>query len=318
MRRTLFAGLLILIFAGVGRAQLRVELLLEQKQYLINESLHIGVRLVNHTGQTLNITGTNWLSFTVEDTEGYFVRRVRDTPAPEPFEVESTYMATQWIDIHRAFAFRENASYSLRARVRIEQWNEDIYSNPVKFEIIRGTKLWEQRFGLPGSGQPNQPEIRKYILQQANYLDELQLYVRVTDESENYVFKVQRLAPMVQVSRPEAQIDTLMQLHVLTQVGRSQFLHLVVDPDANMILRNTYEGTSRQRPQLRVSPSGSVFVAGGVRQLRRDDLPPSPIFTRPLPEPPPSEEGAKDADDAGSNDTPELTVPPDASTPDGR
>jgi len=279
--------LMALTLAVTAFAQVKVELLLEQRQFLLKETLGLGVRVINHSGRTLNLSGTNWLSLTVEDREDFVVKQLQEVPAPEPVVIETTYMATQWMDVGTVFDFRENNRYSLRARVHIEQWGEDVYSEPIEFEVIKGTRLWEQPVGLPGHpGEP--PEIRKYILQQANYLKELQLYARVTDASEGMVYRVVRLAPMVQVSQPEAQIDTLNRLHVLTQVGMRQFMHLSLDPDGRLVLRNTYEVVSA-RPQLKVSPAGSVYVSGGRRLLRKDDIPPSAILSRPLPPRPISE-----------------------------
>lgn len=286
-----------------AQAQVKVELLLDQKQYLLKESLPVGVRVINHSGRTLTFSGTNWLSFTAEEHGGFVVKELQDPPPPQKVNVETTYMATQWIDLGRTFDFAENKSYKLRARVHIDEWNENIFSDPVEFEIIKGSKLWEQQIGIPREpGQP--PEIRKYILQQANYLKDLQLYVRVTDAPEKMVYSVIRLAPMVQISQPEAQIDTLNRLHVLTQIGMRQFMHFCIDPDGRLVLRNTYQ-VAGKRPKLEVTQEGGVYVNGGSRMLRRDDIPPSPLLSEPLPERPEITNG--------DSNTPENAAPPAAS-----
>lgn len=284
----LMAGLTLAVFSA--HAQVKVELLLDQKQYLLREYLPVGVRIVNHSGQTLQFSGTAWLTFTVEDQQKLMVKQSADLPPPQPFSVDSSYMATQWIDIGQAFDLQDNHSYNLTARVHVGVWNQDFFSEPVHFEIIKGSKLWEQRIGIPGKpGQP--PEIRKYLLQQANYLKELQLYVRVTDASESRVFNVLRLGPMIEISQPQAQIDALNQLHVLAQTGMRQFVHVCVDPDGHLVLRNTYE-IAGKRPKLEVTKSGGVFVSGGNRMLRLDDIPPSAILSGPLHKQPGSEGGS--------------------------
>lgn len=279
----LIAGACLTAFLS-AHAQVKVELLLDQKQYLLKESLPVGVRVVNHSGRTLTFSGTNWLSFTVEDHDNFVVKQLQDSPPPQKMSVETSYMATQWIDVGRTFDFSENTSYRLRARVHIDEWNENIFSDPIEFEIVKGTMLWEQQIGIPRD--PSQPpEIRKYIVQQANYLKDLQLYVRVTDATEKVVYAVIRLAPMVQISQPEAQIDTLNRLHVLTQIGMRQFMHFCIDPDGHLVLRNTYRVAGR-RPKLEVTQDGGVYVNGGSRMLRKDDIPPSPLLSEPLPERP--------------------------------
>lgn len=297
---------LCLACAGSGMAQVKLELLLDQRQYLLKEPLELGIRLVNQSGQTLTIPGTNWLSLTVEDRDKFVVKTLAEMPAPQPVTIESTFMATQWIDIGDAFDFRENMSYQLNARVRIEQWGEDVYSKPVNFEIIKGTVLWHQQFGVPSEpGSP--PQMRKYILQQANYLNELQLYVRVTDLTERIIFKARRLAPMLLISQPEAQIDGLNRLHVLTQFGMRQFMHLCVDAGGDLLLRNTYEASGGVRPVLKTTEAGGVFVKGGLRLLRQDDIPPSALLNQPLPARP--EAPAAEPKDGGGRGASEQNLP---------
>jgi hypothetical protein len=276
----LLAGLLS---APMLHAQVKVEVLLrqerkqEQKQYLVKEPLEIGVRVVNHSGQKLNLTKGDWLSISVMDENDFAVKQIGAMPVAEDVSIESSYMATQWLDIGQTFDFKENARYSIRARVDVFDWSRDFYTDAKYFEMIRGASLWEQKFGVPVKTPGELPEIRNYILQQALYLAEPQLYLRITDDSGKTVHAVERLAPMIQVSRPEAQVDTLSRLHVFTQISMKDFVHIIIDPDGTIQQRDTYmiEG---YRPTLKVSPSGGVYVAGGIRQLRRTDIPTPSVF----------------------------------------
>jgi len=301
---------LLMACAGYAMAQVKLEILLDQRHYLLKEPLEVGIRVVNQSGQTLTIPGTSWLSLTVEDRDKFVVKTLTELPLPQPVTVDSTFMATQWIDIGDVFDFRENMSYKLNARVRIEQWGEEVYSKPVSFEIIKGTVLWQQPFGVPSEpGSP--PQMRKYILQQANYLDELQLYVRVTDLTERVIFKARRLAPMLLISQPEAQIDSLNRLHVLVQFGMRQFMHLCINPFGEIITRNTYE-VSGVRPMLKTTEAGGVFVKGGQRMLRHDDIPPSALLNRPLParpETPAADNPTEVQPGAGEQDLPAVEAP---------
>jgi hypothetical protein len=86
--------------------------------------------------------------------------------------------------------------------------------------VIDGAKLWSQTFGLPvPAGVTNRaPEVRKYTLEEANYLrSQLRMYVQVSDESETHIFKIRAIGPMVSFSQPEAQLDRLSHLHVMYQ-----------------------------------------------------------------------------------------------------
>lgn len=260
------------MFSPVLNAQVKLELLLDQDQFLVKESVEIGVRVVNHSGQTLNLKKGDWLSVSVVDSDDFAVRQIGAMPIPEDVSIESSYMATQWLDIGETFDFRENSRYTVRARLDVKDWKRDYYSKAKNFEMIRGASLWEQKIGVPTEQAGGVPEFRTYVLQQALYLKKPQLYVRITDESGNNVYAVQRIAPMIQVSRPEAQVDTLSRLHVFTQVSMKDFVHVVIDPKGDIQQRHTYQ-IGGYRPSLKVSPSGGVFVAGGVRKLRRTDIP---------------------------------------------
>ncbi len=280
IRRMLFrisALLAAVLFASTLHAQVKVEVLLRQNQFLVKETLEVGVRVVNHSGQPLKLTKGDWLTLSVIDENDFAVKQITAMPVAEDITVESSYMVTQWLDIGQSFEFKENARYSVRARVDVFDWKRDFYSEPRKFEMIRGASLWEQKFGVPPKAPGMEPEFRTYILQQALYLTEPQLYLRITDESGKNVYSVERLAPFIQVSRPEAQVDTLSRLHVFTQISMRDFVHIVIDPDGKIQQRDTYviEG---YRPTLKVSPSGGVYVAGGTRQLRRTDIPTPRIF----------------------------------------
>jgi len=75
-----------------------------------------------------------------------------------------------------------------------------VTSPPKGFDVINGARLWSQVFGVPlPAGVTNrQPEVRKYTLEEANYLhSQLRMYVRVSDESGTTVFKVRPVGPMV-------------------------------------------------------------------------------------------------------------------------
>ena len=84
------------------------------------------------------------------------------------------------------------------------------------------------------------PEARKYTLQQANYIKQLTLYVRVTDLTEQRVFKVLPVGPLLSFSRPEARIDRDSNLHLLFQTGARSFLYQVINPEGDLLARQTH------------------------------------------------------------------------------
>ena len=116
------------------------------------------------------------------------------------------------------------------------------------------------------------PEVRRYALEQANYLrSQLRLYLRLTD-ADGHVMKVFPLGPMVSFGNPEHQIDKESQLHVLYQNGARAFNYTVVDPNGEIVVRQTHDYVST-RPRLQLNEAGKVVVVGGSRRITASDVP---------------------------------------------
>lgn len=260
------------VFTSAGLAQVSVELNLDQEQFLAGESVEVGVRITNFSGQTLHLGADNdWLHFSVEGRDNYVVPMTGEVPVLGAFDVESSSVATRRIDLAPCFALFKPGHYLVTVTMKLKDWDKEVMSKPKPLDIIAGTKLWEQEFGIPGpSGNP--PEVRKYALQQATHLKQLKLYVRVSDATESRVFGVFPIGPLISFSNPEHQIDKSSNLHVLYQTGARSFNYSVVNADGRLLVRQTYD-YSDTRPGLRVDREGRIFISGGVRRVAPDDLP---------------------------------------------
>ena len=254
-----------------GRAQLSVEVMIDQEQYLREESLPIKVRITNRTGQSIKLGQDNqWLSFAVEGMEGALVSKLADPPVAGDFTLQSAQVATRLVDLMPCFDLTEAGRYNVTATVRLPEWNQEIPSKPKPFEIIRGTKLWQQDFGVPKESGP--PEGRRYILQQATYRKQLRLYVRLTDLPETKVFRVFPVGPIVSFSQPEAQVDRTSYLHILFQTGPRSFSFQVINSDGDVVVRQSYD-YNPNRPTLRIADDGRIRVNGGTRRASPSDIP---------------------------------------------
>lgn len=268
----LAASLVLATFAFTARAQISVELALDQDQFLRDESLPVKVRIVNRSGQTLRFgPASDWLTFNVETRDGKVVQKIGDVPDTGEFSLESSMVATRLVDLSSAFNFEIPGRYNVRATVKVNEWKEEFPSRIKPFEIVRGTKLWEQEFGLPA--ETGAPEVRKYVLQQAQYQKRLMLYLRVTDAAERYTYRCFPVGPLVSFNRPEAQVDRISNLHLLFQTGARSFRYAVYNPSAQLMVRQYHE-YARSRPTLRQNDAGGIFVAGGARRILADDVPP--------------------------------------------
>jgi hypothetical protein len=269
-------GLLLASLLPVS-AQLTVEVVLEQEQFLVGEAMPAAVRITNRSGQTLRFGNhPAWLTFSIESRDGFIVVKHSEVPVLGEFTLESSKVAIRRVDLGPHFALTRHGRYSVSATVQVAEWGTERTSNPTNFDIIRGAKLWSQEFGVPASADaPNQPpEVRRYTLQQASHLNsQIRLYLRLTDASEARVFKVLPIGQMRSVSKPEPQLDKQSNLHVLYQDDARSYSYTVVNPDGEVTLRQTYDYV-HSRPRLKVDKDGRVSVMGGVRRITAGDVPP--------------------------------------------
>lgn len=254
-----------------------VQLTLGQEQFLPGESLPVTVRIVNSSGQSLHLgADAKWLTFTVESADDNFVvMKNADPPVTGEFNLGSSEAATKRVDLMPYFAMTRAGHYRVVAMVHITEWGTDVRSTAKEFDVIDGARLWSQDFGMPApAGVTNQPPIvRKYILEEANYLrNQLRLYLLVSDQSGTRILKVSAIGPMVSFSRPVAQLDRASNLHVLYQSGAQSFIYSVVNPDGNITKQELYDylGT---RPRLAVDDAGDIVEQGGVRRVKSGELP---------------------------------------------
>lgn len=274
--RTISIGLTFWL-AAVSWAcgQVTVEVVLEQRQFLPGESLPIAVRVVNRSGQTLQLgTDDEWLAVSVETRQGGAVNQLGDVPVRGEFTLKSGQRGTRRLDLAPYFNLTRPGSYRVQATVRIAAWGRQFTSEPVSFDIISGSRVWEREFGVPGSSVNGGPEVRKYILQEANYLKrDLRLYLRLTDATESKIFRVMAIGSIVSFGKPEPQLDHRCNLHLLYQQGRASCSYTVINPDGEILVRQMYDIVGR-RPKLQLNAAGEIVVVGGQRRVTESDLPP--------------------------------------------
>ncbi len=271
--------LLFALLASVcgAAAQVTVEVTPEQQQFLPGEAIRMAVRVTNRSGQTLQLgKDADWLSFSVEARDGFIVLQTGDVPVVQPFDLESSKVATKHVDLAPYFNIIKPGRYSVTAAVKIKDWTTQITSEPQAFDVVRGVKIWEQEFGVPPTSPADHaaPEVRKYALQKAVFADNMKLYLRLTDAAETQIYKVLPIGPMVSFSRPESQIDPQSNLHLIYQTGSRTLLYNEINPQGDVIRRQTYDYTTT-RPRLKMDDTGKVNVIGGVRRLTDNDIPPS-------------------------------------------
>jgi hypothetical protein len=274
---SLFAASLTL-----GFSQVSAEVTLDHDQFLSGEALPVAVRIANRSGQTLHLGAEEgWLTFAIEATGGRVVAKLAEVPVIGEFALESAQVAVKRVDLQPYFALDQPGHYSLVAGIRIKAWNFEVATPPKGFDIVKGTKLWEQEVGVPSTNGNAVPEIHKYVLQEANYLkNHLGLFLQVTDASNDRPLRVFPLGRLLSFSQPEAQVDRTSNLHLLYQDGPRSFNYTVFNPQGGLLVRQTYDYYNT-RPRLRPDMDGNIVVFGGMRHLLPSDEPPLASATPP-------------------------------------
>lgn len=262
------ALVLILLLVGSmalrSHSQISVEIQLDQRQFLRNESLPVKVRLVNRSGQAVRLGDVpDWLSFSVETRDGKTINPVEPILAGGNFDLESAESVTKQIDLATGYDFSQPGSYRVTALARFPKLNFSTTSSTQPFDIVRGSQLWTEVCGVPVTSGP--PRWITYSLLQANHVKQLRLYVRVADEPEGPFVRVIPLGQVVAFAKPEQMIDRSSSLHVLYQTGPRSFEYCEVAPNGTLTQRTSYSLTA-YRPRLAMDETGKISVKGGASQ----------------------------------------------------
>lgn len=277
---------------GVGvRSPVSLELKLAQDRFLPRETMELEILVRNQSGQPLTLRPEDdWLDVTVTTVlngqgEGSLVTRLKPVIIAESFTVNNTLSAKAVVDIAPCFELTRPGRFKVFASMKYSGARPPFVSQPVIFEVVPGSKIWEQEFGWRAAGAGAVDEVRKYTLQQLTSTQHrLQFYVSVTDSEDNILRQIS-LGRANAADRPQTRLDRLSNLHVLHQTGPRWFTHTVISPNGEVRIRATYEASdpTRARPGLKTDDDGLVSVTSAVRVARPDDLVPAK-----LPPPPPA------------------------------
>jgi hypothetical protein len=248
-----------------------------QEQYLPNEDVQVKIHIVNRSGQPVAFGMDNkWITFSIVGEHEYVAPKLGDVAVKAPFTLQSGQEITREFNVTPCFDFRRPGRYRISALIQIPQWSQQIACRPVSFLISEGVPLQDLgdlTVGVsPASGGTNAaPEIRRYSLLKVSNLDDLRLYIRLTDGTGR-TLRVFPLARMVSFAEPVAQIDRANNLHVLLQTGARQFIYCVINPAGALVQRQFYR-YSETRPSMVTGDDGAIFVAGGLRTPGPNDIP---------------------------------------------
>src|SRR5256885_5113130 len=79
------------------RAQVTVDVLLDQEQFLAGETIPVAVRVTNRSGQPLRLGQPDWLTFSVQRRDGLIIGQSGEVPVAGEFALESSEKANKHV-----------------------------------------------------------------------------------------------------------------------------------------------------------------------------------------------------------------------------
>src|SRR5580658_10176204 len=141
---TLMAALAVLVFTRAS-AQITLEVVLNQEEFLPGEAVPVAVKITNQSGQQVHLGAEmNWLTFTVQSSDGFVVEKTGEVPVLGEFDLESSQMGIKRVDIAPYFNLERPGQYTITATLRIKDWSAEMTSKAVTFDVITGSKLWSE------------------------------------------------------------------------------------------------------------------------------------------------------------------------------
>jgi hypothetical protein len=258
--------------------------------FLPGEPVQVLVTIKNNSGRRLHFgDDPEWLKFRVTTGKNKPVDRLRPPAIEGEFDLDTGFSATRKVDLAPAFDLMALGFYTAAVTLRVGEFRVELTTpEPLKFELVRGFRLWEQDFGVPtaeGELPPAKAESRRYSVVQLRTTKGIRLYSRVSDAADVLPIKVMELGQYFTFTPPETQVDRTGFLHVLFQSHGRVFTYCVVSPDGDLLKRNSYDSNA-SRPGLKLDKEAGIVVAGGKRLLAINDIPPVDALSLPRELPP--------------------------------
>src|ERR1051325_8401008 len=141
-RALLFLSLLAALVSS-ARGQITVDLVMDQEQFLRDESLPVKLQISNRSGQKLVLgKEPEWVTFTVENLDGSMVSRLSDVVLEGELALDSAMVGARTIGLLPFFDVTKPGRYAVTATVRVAGWDREFSSKRKTFDIARGAKIW--------------------------------------------------------------------------------------------------------------------------------------------------------------------------------
>lgn len=263
--RVLLAAALALATGPAALAQLQVEIIEPQANYLLFEPILLKIKIANGTGRVLELKDVGdkgWLRFLVTRGGAMMVKAAQNFSQPG-MVLEPGDVARFTFNLTPHYSLRDPGGYTVQAVVRVPGFSADVMSRPTQFNVLRGHEVWSKQVTSPGVAHPRKYSLITHLVRdERQHIDRAYLYAQVESEAENLVFACRQLGPIVQGDRIDSQFDAAYAWHVLFRSGANTFGYYQFDINGRITEKKEMAKT-QTRPRL-VAKGGQVEMVGGV------------------------------------------------------
>ena len=266
-RRLVILFALLVVFGQPLRAQIKVDIGLERRVYVLYEPIPITVTITNLSGHDLVLADSDsqkWFSFQVTAVVGDEKRIVPPIDMDykiAPLRIPMGATVKHTVSLSALYAVQDIGVYRFRASVFCQESNKYTSSPQEEFQISEGKLFWQQTVGIPEGVniKGTHRTLSLLMFRQPKYNV---LYVRVEDKDSGVIYTTSPLGPLITGIDPTSMLDKNNLLHVLQLVGPKLFVYSRIGLDGEYYDQMTYSA-ELSRPVLKKDHEGEVYVSGG-------------------------------------------------------
>lgn len=254
--------------APLLHAQINVSLDIPRHLYICYEPIVATVTITNMTGRDLTLADKEpdkWFSFEILNSEGTPIPPMASDYHLQPLTIPNGETVKRKVNLVNLYPVTDYGVYHVRALVYWAGLDKYFSSTTSPIEVSEGTTLWQQTVGIP-DGQKNAGQYRNYELLSFRQPKDNMLYVRIEDKDAGLVYATLPLGRLINGYAPEAQVDSLSQLHVLQMIQPKEYLYTRLGPNAEMLGQQDYADL-KTSPHLKRAADGDVAIGGGIEVL---------------------------------------------------
>ena len=253
----------LLGLAASASSQVQVSLQMPKSSYLHGESVQVGVKITNLSGQNLVFQGSaqqSWIDFMVNSSRGVPLTPV-GSPAFGTVKIPAGKTVTRSVNLNKLYSLNDLGNYSVYAIVRPPGRNSGGFqSQRHLFTVSTAKPYWSQIVGVPGK----KGESREYRLIQFTGGRKLMLYIQVTNAKTGYVLRTHGLGESIMFRKPTVAVDGALTMHVLYLATPDIWGHARVNPDGEFLGRDLYKSSNLGDPSLVKLEGGKIRASGGI------------------------------------------------------